>query len=144
MIKHNRSRAAKSLWTDNAQGVPITLTQAGTEQDEGMMVADRIIKDQRTGRRKFSDFAVLYRTNAQSRVMEEAFLTMRIPHILVGGQRFYERKEIKDMIAYLRLTFNPRDDVSFRRSNRASSDARNRPFRQCPRWRSGLGITTRR
>jgi DNA helicase-2/ATP-dependent DNA helicase PcrA len=116
VIRHNRSRAGKSLWTDNAQGVPITLTQAGTEQDEGMMVADRILRDSRNGRRKFSDFAVLYRTNAQSRVMEEAFLTMRIPHILVGGQRFYERKEIKDMLAYLRLTFNPRDDVSFRRS----------------------------
>lgn len=115
VIRHNRSRANKSLWTENAQGVPITLTQAGTEQDEGMMVADRILKDTRNGRRKFADFAVLYRTNAQSRVMEEAFLTTRIPHVLVGGQRFYERKEIKDMIAYLRLTFNPRDDVSFRR-----------------------------
>lgn len=116
VIKRNRGRARKELWTDNQEGVPITLTQAGTEQDEGMMVADAIIKDTRTGRRNFSDFAVLYRTNAQSRVMEEAFLTNRIPHILVGGQRFYERKEIKDMLAYLRLTFNPRDDVSFRRS----------------------------
>jgi len=116
VIRQNRSRAHKSLWTENDQGVPITLTQVGTEHDEGMLVADRILKDTRTGRRHFGDFAVLYRTNAQSRVMEEAFLTMRIPHILVGGQRFYERKEIKDMIAYLRLTWNPRDDVSLRRS----------------------------
>jgi DNA helicase-2/ATP-dependent DNA helicase PcrA len=116
VIKHNRSRASKQLWTENDHGVPITLTQAGTEQDEGMLVADRIVKETRNGRRKFSDFAVLYRTNAQSRVMEEAFLTMRIPHVLVGGQRFYERKEIKDLLAYLRLTFNPRDDVSFRRA----------------------------
>jgi len=116
VIKQNRSRAHKQLWTENEQGVPITLTQVGTEHDEGMLVAERILQDTRTGRRRFGDFAVLYRTNAQSRVMEEAFLTMRIPHVLVGGQRFYERKEIKDMLAYLRLTWNPRDDVSLRRS----------------------------
>ncbi len=116
VIKLNRSRAHKQLWTENDQGVPITLTQVGTEHDEGMVVAERILQDVRTGRRNFRDCAVLYRTNAQSRVMEEAFLTMRIPHILVGGQRFYERKEIKDMLAYLRLTFNPRDDVSLRRA----------------------------
>jgi len=115
VIKRNRGRASKELWTDNSEGVPITLTQAGTESDEGMMVAEAIMRDARTGRRSYSDFAVLYRTNAQSRVMEEAFLTSRIPHILVGGQRFYERKEVKDMLAYLRLTYNPRDDVSFRR-----------------------------
>jgi DNA helicase-2/ATP-dependent DNA helicase PcrA len=116
VIRQNRSRAHKSLWTENDQGVPISLTQVGTEHDEGMLVADRILRDTRSGRRRYGDFAVLYRTNAQSRVMEEAFLTMRIPHILVGGQRFYERKEIKDMLAYLRLTWNPRDDVSLRRS----------------------------
>jgi DNA helicase-2/ATP-dependent DNA helicase PcrA len=115
VIKKNRSRAHKELWTENPAGAPITLTQAGTERDEAMMAAESILRDVRTGRRKWSDFAVLYRTNAQSRVVEEAFLTMRIPHVLVGGQRFYERKEIKDMIAYLRLTWNPLDDVSVRR-----------------------------
>jgi DNA helicase-2/ATP-dependent DNA helicase PcrA len=116
VIRQNRGRASKELWTDNEQGSAITLTQAGTEQDEGLMIAEQILREVRTGGRKFGDYAVLYRTNAQSRVMEEAFLTMRIPHILVGGQRFYERKEIKDMLAYLRLTLNPRDDVSLRRS----------------------------
>ncbi len=115
VIKKNRSRAAKELWTENHQGTPITLTQAGTEHDEGMLVADAIVKESRNGRRKYGDFAVLYRTNAQSRVLEEAFLTLRIPHILVGGQRFYERKEIKDMLSYMRLTLNPRDDASVRR-----------------------------
>jgi DNA helicase-2/ATP-dependent DNA helicase PcrA len=115
VIKQNRGRAGKELWTENEQGARITLTQAGTEQDEGMMVADKIQREVRAGRRKYSEFAVLYRTNAQSRVMEEAFLTTRIPHVLLGGQRFYERKEIKDMISYLRLVYNPFDNVSFRR-----------------------------
>ena len=115
VIQKNRSRASKQLWTDNEEGAAITLTQAGTEQDEAMLVADAILKDVRTGRRKYGDFAVLYRTNAQSRVVEEAFLTMRIPHMLVGGVRFYERKEIKDMLSYLRLTLNPRDDIAVRR-----------------------------
>ncbi len=115
VIKRNKGRASKELWTENEQGVPITLTLAGTEHDEGMLVADAILKDVRVGRRKYGDSAVLYRTNAQSRVLEEAFLTLRIPHILVGGQRFYERKEIKDMLSYLRLTLNPRDDASVRR-----------------------------
>lgn len=115
VIRRNRSRAVKQLWTENDSGVPITLSQAGTEQDEGMMIAERILRDFQSGRRRWSDFAVLYRTNAQSRVMEEAFLTMRIPHKLIGGQRFYERKEIKDMVSYMRLVLNSRDDVSFRR-----------------------------
>ncbi|MBC8064008.1 MAG: DNA helicase PcrA [Chlorobia bacterium] len=115
VIQVNRGRANKQLWTENDEGAPVTLTQAGTEQDEAMMVADAILKDVRTGRRGYGSFAVLYRTNAQSRVVEEAFLTMRIPHVLVGGVRFYERKEIKDMLSYLRLTFNQRDDVSVRR-----------------------------
>jgi DNA helicase-2/ATP-dependent DNA helicase PcrA len=115
VIKRNRSRADKQLWTDNAEGAPISLFQAGTEQDEAMMVADRILADSRSGRRTYKEFAVLYRTNGQSRVLEEAFLTMRIPHVLVGGQRFYERKEVKDMLAYMRLAMNELDDVSFRR-----------------------------
>ncbi len=115
VIKKNRSRANKQLWTENENGVPITLTMSGTEQEEAMNLATQILGDVQRGRRKYKDFAVLYRTNAQSRVVEEAFLTSRIPHLLVGGQRFYERKEIKDMLAYLRLVYNPRDNVSFKR-----------------------------
>ncbi|MEI8281556.1 MAG: 3'-5' exonuclease [Armatimonadota bacterium] len=115
VIKKNRSRANKQLWTDNENGVPITLTMSGTEQEEAMNVAAQILGDVQRGRRQYKDFAVLYRTNAQSRVVEEAFLTNRIPHLLVGGQRFYERKEIKDMLAYLRLIYNPKDDVGFKR-----------------------------
>lgn len=115
VIRNNRSRADKRLWTDQKGGAALTLTEAGTEQDEAMIVADAITRDVNAGRRKWSDFAVLYRTNAQSRAFEDAFLMLRIPHVLVGGIRFYERKEIKDMIAYLRLVANPMDDASFRR-----------------------------
>lgn len=115
VISRNRGRANKQLWTENQQGAPISLTLTGTEHEESMTVADAIVRDVTTGRRRYGDFAILYRTNAQSRVLEEALLTMRVPHVLIGGQRFYERKEIKDMLAYMRLTLNPQDDVSLRR-----------------------------
>ncbi len=115
VIRRNRGRADKKLWTSNGEGAPLTLLEAGTERDEAMMVADAILRDVRTGRRRFGDFAVLYRTNAQSRVLEEAFLASNIPHVLVGGIRFYERKEIKDLVSYLRVVLNPGDDAAFRR-----------------------------
>lgn len=115
VIRHNRGRTEKQMWTDHKGGVPVSLTTAGTERDEAMMVAEAVMADVRTGRRQFRDYAVLYRTNAQSRVLEEAFLTLRLPHVLVGGQRFYERKEIKDMLSYLRLVHNRQDDVAVRR-----------------------------
>jgi DNA helicase-2/ATP-dependent DNA helicase PcrA len=116
VIRHNRSRAEKRLWTENREGAQVTLTEAGTEQDEAVTVVDAILKDVRLGRRTFGDFAILYRTNAQSRVFEEVFVTQRVPHEIVGGLRFYERREIKDMLAYMRLALNPRDDVSLRRA----------------------------
>jgi DNA helicase-2/ATP-dependent DNA helicase PcrA len=115
VIRHNRSRADKKLWTQNNEGVAVTISETGTEQDEAMLVADTITREVRTKRRAYRDHAVLYRTNAQSRILEEVFLTLRVPHILVGGVRFYERKEIKDMIAYLRLVLNPRDEISLKR-----------------------------
>lgn len=115
VIKKNRSRAPKQMWTENEGGSQVTLFTAGTEQDEAMRVAETIVQEVGRGRRTYRDFAVLYRTNSQSRVMEEAFRAMRIPHVLVGGQRFYERKEIKDMLSYLRLCHNPNDDIGLRR-----------------------------
>ncbi|MDI9635106.1 UvrD-helicase domain-containing protein [Kamptonema cortianum] len=115
VVRHNRSRNDKKLWTENSEGALICVGEAGTETDEARMLVDAIQREVRTGRRKYGEFAVLYRTNAQSRVIEEAFLTHRIPHVLIGGQRFYDRKEIKDMIAYLRLVWNPADVASFRR-----------------------------
>lgn len=115
VIKHNFDRAEKELYTDNAIGVAVRVVEKGTEQDEAMFVADAIASTVRSGGRKYVDYAVLYRTNAQSRVFEEAFMMMRIPHALIGGQRFYERKEVKDLVAYMRLAANPEDDVSLRR-----------------------------
>ncbi|MBX3095798.1 MAG: UvrD-helicase domain-containing protein [Fimbriimonadaceae bacterium] len=115
VIRHNRGRAEKQLWTQNDEGPRVQVLENGTENDEAHRIANLIANDVRRGRRKFGEFGILYRTNAQSRALEEAFLTMRIPHVLVGGQRFYDRKEIRDMLAYLRLTLNRADDASFRR-----------------------------
>ncbi|MBL8059102.1 MAG: UvrD-helicase domain-containing protein [Chthonomonas sp.] len=116
VIQHNRGRAEKELWTENEAGRPISVTEAGTDEEEAMIVADAVLKAVRSGRRKYGEFGVLYRTNAQSRAVEEAFLTMRIPHILVGGQRFYERREIKDILGYLRVILNPLDEASIKRT----------------------------
>lgn len=116
VVRHNRGRNDKKLWTANDSGELIQIGESGTEHDEARVVVDKIQREIRTGRRTYGDFAVLYRTNAQSRVVEEAFLMNQIPHILVGGQRFYDRKEIKDMIAYMRVVWNPADEVSVRRT----------------------------
>lgn len=115
VIRHNTDRAAKELFTQNAEGEAVRVVEKGTEQDEAMFVADEIAASVRGGKRKYAEYAILYRTNAQSRVFEEAFMMMRIPHAIIGGMRFYERKEIKDIIAYLRVAANPDDDVSLRR-----------------------------
>ncbi len=111
VISKNTSHQVLKLWTDNSQGEKITLYEARTEHDESSFLVKTILNS----RRPFADFAVLYRTNAQSRVLEEAFLHAGIPYILVGGTRFYDRKEIKDVLAYLRVLANPKDTVSHKR-----------------------------
>jgi len=115
VVRNNRSRAEKKLWTANPEGNPITVTLCGTEHDEAQTIANVIQREVGAGKRKYGDIAVLYRTNAQSRVFEEVFLNLRMAHQVVGGMRFYERKEIKDLIAYLRVVANPNDSVSLRR-----------------------------
>ncbi|QYK52301.1 MAG: UvrD-helicase domain-containing protein [Fimbriimonadaceae bacterium] len=115
VVRHNRTRNDKKLWTDNGSGELISIGETGTENDEARLVVDTIMREVRTGRRSYGDFAVLYRTNAQSRAIEEAFLGHQVPHILVGGTRFYDRKEIKDMVAYLRVIWNSADEISLRR-----------------------------
>ena len=115
VIAANRQRKEKSLWTDNGQGVPITMSEAYNEQDEAQTVAREVERLQRDDGYASGDIAVMYRTNAQSRVLEESFMRYGISYRLVGGTRFYERREVKDVVAYLRLIHNPYDTVSLRR-----------------------------
>lgn len=111
VITKNTQRSDKELFTKAGKGAPITIQQARDEQDEAKWVASTI----RKMRRPLSDFAVLYRTNAQSQAFERAFMDYRIPYKLVGGVRFYDRKEIRDIVAYLHLIVNPRDIISLTR-----------------------------
>lgn len=116
IIAHNTTRKEKRLWTANQAGEPVTLFAALTEQEEALFVAHTIAEELAArGRFEYEDCAVLYRMHAQSRVFEEVFMRMNIPYRIVGGLRFYERKEVKDLLAYLRLIANAKDDVSFRR-----------------------------
>jgi len=115
VIKNNLNRKPKKLWTNNDDGSKITYYRADTEQTEAMFVAGKIKELTEEGSRNRSDIAILYRTNAQSRVMEEMLLKSNIPYLIVGGIKFYDRKEIKDILAYLRLVANPNDDISLLR-----------------------------
>ncbi len=113
VISRNRNRKDKRLWTDRKGGDPIVYVRAGDELEE----ADYIVRAVRESRQldARATIAILYRTNAQSRAIEDALMREGIPYRIIGGVRFYERKEIKDLLAYLRLVMNPHDDVSFRR-----------------------------
>ncbi|WP_054950849.1 DNA helicase PcrA [Numidum massiliense] len=114
VIAHNAQRKEKKLWTEGEQGAAIESFEGYSEHDEAYYVVDKIVSGKRDGC-AYRDFAILYRTNAQSRVMEEVLIKSNIPYQIVGGIRFYERKEIKDLLAYLRLVANPDDDLSFTR-----------------------------
>lgn len=111
IISHNNSHPILKLWTKNSSGEKITIYNAQNEVDEANFIVDRII----TSKRLLSSFAILYRTNAQSRTVEEAFLHANIPYRIYGGVRFYERKEIKDILSYLRLIANFKDAVAQKR-----------------------------
>lgn len=114
VIKNNSERKPKGLWTANTGGDKIQYYEAMTERDEAEYVVREIMKHQRNGK-KYSDMAILYRTNAQSRVLEETFMKSNIPYTMVGGQKFYDRKEIKDLLSYLRVIANSNDDISLQR-----------------------------
>lgn len=115
VITKNKARSDKKLWTDGAQGLPVQLMQCSNERTESEYIVRRIKVGTDMGVRRFRDYAVLYRTNAQSRSVEEVFLHYGIPYRIVGGQRFYDRKEIKDLLAYIRLIYQPSDRISFER-----------------------------
>jgi DNA helicase-2/ATP-dependent DNA helicase PcrA len=114
VIRNNSHRKEKSLWTRRGEGEPIRICKTFNEQQEAEFVCDEIKKHISTGGRA-GDIAILYRMNAQSRILEEAFMKYAVPYNIYGGLRFYDRKEIKDLIAYLRLLDNPSDDVSLQR-----------------------------
>lgn len=114
IIAKVKQRSEKKLWTDNEAGVPITIYEASNAYDEASFVATEIRSLQRMGS-SWSDFALLYRTNAQSRVIEEIFLSEGVPYRLIGALRFYERKEVKDMLAYMRFLLNSADQLSLSR-----------------------------
>jgi len=114
VIRHNKYRKEKHLRTDAEDGEKVKVFAADTDQQEARFIADVIRRRVGNGA-KYSEHAVLYRTNAQSRLIEEALIMAEIPYQIVGGVRFYERKEIKDVLAYLRLVSNPDDDISFER-----------------------------
>ena len=114
VIAHNAGRKEKALWTERGEGEPIRLFAASDERDEAAWIADRIRQMGRQGE-SYGNTAVLYRTNAQSRVVEEMLMRSSIPYKVFGGQKFYDRKEVRDVVAYLRVMVNPADDVSLRR-----------------------------
>ncbi|HVX57215.1 MAG TPA: 3'-5' exonuclease, partial [Candidatus Saccharimonadales bacterium] len=114
-ITKNAQRSDKKLWTDAGDGLPVQVVQVGNERAEAEAVIRRIRAGLDSGQHHYRDYAVLYRTNAQSRSIEEGFVHYGIPYRVVGGVRFYDRKEIKDVMAYLRLIFQPEDRVSFER-----------------------------
>ena len=115
VIKNNRNRRPKNLWTQNEDGEEIVYYRANDEQDEALFVAKTIDELSSTSDYVYRDFAVLYRTNAQSRNIEESLLKANIPYTMVGGTKFYSRKEIRDVISYLNLIANTSDNISFER-----------------------------
>ena len=115
IISHNKNKIDKVVWTSNDQGAPIQINRLATDAEEGRHVASSIFEYKMQEQRKNSDFAILYRTNAQSRAMEDALRKRDIPYRIYGGLSFYQRKEIKDVLAYLRLIVNPKDEESLKR-----------------------------
>ncbi len=115
IIKHNKSQLKKTIWTDQKGGEKIKVYKTASDTDEARIVADTIFDQKMRQHLKHSEFAILYRTNAQSRSFEEALRRLNIPYKIYGGLSFYQRKEVKDFIAYLRVTINPNDEEALKR-----------------------------
>src|SRR4030095_489163 len=115
VIKNNKGQIPKVLWTDNKEGEKIKLVRTMTDNDEGKFVADTIQAQKHRHHYSNKEFAILYRTNAQSRAFEESLRRMGIAYTIYGGISFYQRKEIKDLVAYLRIIVNPKDEEALKR-----------------------------
>ena len=115
VIRHNSRRREKVLWSSGEAGPPVELLRCEDEEDEARMVMERIHTERFRGQLGYGDFAILYRTNVQSRAFEEQLRYENIPYVLIGGQQFFDRKEVKDAVAYLRVLVNPRDEVNLLR-----------------------------
>lgn len=110
VIDYNKDQIKKTIWTQNDEGKPVSLVRAASDAEEGVMIADAIFREKMNRQLPNSDFAILYRTNAQSRSFEESLRKLNIPYRIYGGQSFYKRKEIKDLLAYFRLVINNKDE----------------------------------
>jgi DNA helicase-2/ATP-dependent DNA helicase PcrA len=115
VIARNQDQIKKSVWTDNAEGNKLTVLRTLTDNEEGRQISNRLFDLKHNSPSEFSDFAILYRTNKQSRAFEEALRKLNIPYKIYGGLSFYQRKEIKDLLAYFRLTTNPNDEEALKR-----------------------------
>ena len=115
IIKNNREQLKKEVWTDNEHGEKIKVFKASSDGDEGRVVASAIFETKMNEKAKHSDFAILYRTNSQSRSFEESLRKLNIPYRIIGGLSFYQRKEIKDLLAYCRVIINPKDEEALKR-----------------------------
>ena len=115
VVAHNKGRKEKTLWSDGNEGEKVSILDVTDEQEEARHVARLIQEEVLRNKRSFQDFAVLYRTNAQSRALEDGLRRNGLSYVIVGGVRFYERKEVRDVLAYLKLILNPNDDISLKR-----------------------------
>lgn len=141
IITKNQQRSDKKLWTSAGNGLPVQVLQASSERSEAEAIIRRVRNTVDAGIRGYNHFAVLYRTNAQSRSLEEAFIHYNIPYRIVGGVRFYDRKEIKDIVAYLRLMYQPQDTASFDRIvNVPARGIGAKSLQIFNSWREGQGL----
>jgi DNA helicase-2/ATP-dependent DNA helicase PcrA len=142
VIAHNTQRTNKKLWTENEGGAPIQLVEAYDEHDEAERVVNEIQRLIEQGDCRAGECAVMYRTNAQSRALEDAFVRHQLPYKLVGGTRFYQRREVKDVLCYLRVIYNPDDEVSLTRIiNVPTRGIGDKALAQLQSWAGSLGLS---
>jgi DNA helicase-2/ATP-dependent DNA helicase PcrA len=142
VITKNAQRSDKKLWTAEPDGMPVQMVQVAGERAEAEAIIRRVKNGVDSGAHRFRDFAVLYRTNAQSRSIEEAFVQYGVPYRIVGGVRFYDRKEIKDLVAYLRLIYQPDDRISFERIvNVPTRGIGAKSLQNFYEWQAGQGLS---